>query len=859
MKRTITCLCIALTNFITVSFSQNINNIGFEEGTTSGWTCMYGTYGTNQSTTITTTATSCNDVPCPLLLPSTGCLNSSGAINATNNPFDKEDNRHVIMNQAGNDPNSNNASPYVAPANLFPSGVNKYSFRLGNAEAGGTGGSDELATAEAIKFTYTVTAATSSITYLYSAYLLQASSVGSVHGIREAPRFEIKVVVLENGTESLIDCGYYNVIAGVNTNNFQTGANGLFGVWKYTPWTKVGMDLTAYIGKTVCIEFRTADCFPGGNGDCSGGQCNCKGGSPGTHSGYAYVDMYSGPLEIIAPPVCGNQASAELCGPPGYASYTWPAGQPGITGDLTKQCVTVSNPTPGTTYTVNMTSVAGGCPAKATVTLKGLDFEVRDTTVCPSATSFPLELKLAIPGTYNYAWSPPTGLSCTNCQNPNMTPTATQTYTVTVTDPSTGGCVKTKTVTVNVNSSITINVPPKTICLGDSAVLIATGAEKYTWTPAIGLSNDTGAVVIAKPKTTTTYTVTGSVSGGGCAGVTTVVVTVSTKGDIAVESKSICKGDTVLLTAKGALNYLWRPSTGLSDSIGANVKAFPDITTTYSIIGLSNSGCLVTDTATVTVNPSPILVTVSDSICEGENALLSASGAITYAWEPSTWLNVSTGSQVTATPPSSWNYKVKGTSSNGCVSTKNVSVTVYPKPIANFSSTPQPADIFHSLIHFTDLSANASIWNWKFGDADSTSSQEQNPSFNYLPIPQQYLATLIVSSEFGCKDTVTAPVVIEDIYTFYIPNTFTPDDDGLNDFFLPRGVGIDESDYQFFIFDRWGNLIFSTKVWGQGWNGKVKNSSAEIAQIDTYVWKVSVKEKINKKVHHYVGHVNIVK
>lgn len=280
---------------------------------------MYGSYGSNNDTTLVTTATSCSDIVYPLRLPNIGILNSSGGLNSTNTPINARDNRHVVMSQSGNDPNSNNNSPYVAPGNLFPSGVNKYSFRLGNAEANGTGGSQDLATAEGIKFTYVVTTQTSSITYLYSAYLLEAT-LGSPHGTREAPRFNIKVSVMDGGTESLIDCGQYNVIAGVNTKDFLAGATGAFGVWKYTPWTKVGLDLTSYIGKTVCIEFRTTDCFPGGNGSCSGGKCNCGAGNPGTHSGYAYIDMYSGPLEIIAPPVCGNQATAQLCGPPGYAS-----------------------------------------------------------------------------------------------------------------------------------------------------------------------------------------------------------------------------------------------------------------------------------------------------------------------------------------------------------------------------------------------------------------------------------------------------------------------------------------------------------------------------------------------------------
>lgn len=76
--------------------------------------------------------------------------------------------------------------------------------------------------------------------------------------------------------------------------------------------------------------------------------------------------------------------------------------------------------------------------------------------------------------------------------------------------------------------------------------------------------------------------------------------------------------------------------------------------------------------------------------------------------------------------------------------------------------------------------------------------------------------------------------------------------------FFPSGHGIDETDYHMWIFDRWGNMIWKSSTWGETWDGKA-NGGSKIAQIDTYVWKIEVKEKDTPTVHHLVGHVNIVK
>jgi gliding motility-associated-like protein len=116
---------------------------------------------------------------------------------------------------------------------------------------------------------------------------------------------------------------------------------------------------------------------------------------------------------------------------------------------------------------------------------------------------------------------------------------------------------------------------------------------------------------------------------------------------------------------------------------------------------------------------------------------------------------------------------------------------------------------------------------------------------------------LVVTNQYGCVDTAYSPVEIIDDYAFYVPNAFTPDGDGINDVFIPKGVGYDEDSYSFLIFDRWGNMIFSSDDPEKGWNG-IANHGSEIAQMDVYVWKVNVKDN-RGLMHRYIGQVTLVK
>jgi gliding motility-associated-like protein len=458
---------------------------------------------------------------------------------------------------------------------------------------------------------------------------------------------------------------------------------------------------------------------------------------------------------------------------------------------------------------------------------------------------------------YTYSWK------ASGQTTSSATALCAGTYTCTVTDAH--NCSAMTVVTITVPSAIKLTANDVKICPNTTSPLTVSasggkGQIHFTWSPASSLSSSTGTTVIASPVTTTTYTITGTDT-NGCTGITTVVVTVQPPTVIDVQPATICQGSSVILSAEGAdvNTYNWIPLTGLNTGTGSPVTANPVSTITYTVTGMKN-GCKSTTTVVVTVTPVPVLTSLPAAICPGEDTVLTVSGATSYVWIPKQTLNTDTGNKIIASPKITTTYTITGTSANGCKGTTTVIVTVYPKPVALFTITPYSTDVFTPVIYFNDLSHGGIInkWKWNFGDPNHSTSTIQHPSFTYSDSANTYAVQLIVENQFGCIDTAVSTVKINDIFTFYIPNTFTPNDDPLNNLFLPKGVGIDETEYNLWIFDRWGNLIWHTTTWGEGWDGTA-NGGSMTAQIDTYIWKIHVKEKGSNLRHDYIGRVNIVK
>jgi gliding motility-associated-like protein len=198
------------------------------------------------------------------------------------------------------------------------------------------------------------------------------------------------------------------------------------------------------------------------------------------------------------------------------------------------------------------------------------------------------------------------------------------------------------------------------------------------------------------------------------------------------------------------------------------------------------------------------------------------------------------------------------TSAEGCSYTDSIVgyVDVIPGPVADFSFSPQPQTISDPTIYFTDLSTGGpQEWFWEFGVPGGTSTS-QNPTYVY-PDTGTFNVMLIVSAAGGaCPDTAWGEVVISPELLIWIPNAFTPNGNGNNDVFMP--VFSDASyvrQYQMLVFDRWGNLIFQTTNPLAGWDGKTNSS---IAQIDTYVYKITV-AGIDGIPHGYIGQVNLIR
>jgi gliding motility-associated-like protein len=122
-----------------------------------------------------------------------------------------------------------------------------------------------------------------------------------------------------------------------------------------------------------------------------------------------------------------------------------------------------------------------------------------------------------------------------------------------------------------------------------------------------------------------------------------------------------------------------------------------------------------------------------------------------------------------------------------------------------------------------------------------------------------YTVTLVVNNEFGCYDTTRKVLEVLPEFSFYIPNVFTPNNDGDNEGFIGQGVGV--VDHEMWIFDRWGLLIYETSSIKQGnavpWDGRA-NGGQNIAQEDVYVYLVKIKDIFGRN-HRYIGHVSIVK
>ncbi len=550
--------------------------------------------------------------------------------------------------------------------------------------------------------------------------------------------------VTSSATGTTYPQGFYfdTVDAGTNPgNNFGDNCSGAITAANWNFCFTVQVATTCNPGSDLSITINTS-------GDGESGSWSSLGCADDPATVFQAVGACCPPTMSSTPsctsPTTGT-ATATPVGAAGPYNYTWTnaGGTVVSTSSGVAGANTVTGLAPGT-YTVSIVD-ANGCVSTNTVTVATLAapvINVNSPTICNGAST-----TLTATGGVSYTWSPSGGLSATTGSSVTATPASTTVYTVTGTNA--GGCSSTATSTVTVNPNPVVNVNSPTYCAGSSAVLTATGATTYTWSPAAGLSATTGSSVTTTSASSTSYTVTGTTA--GCTGTATSTVTVNPLPVVAVNSPTYCTGSSAVLTATGASTYTWSPATGLSATTGSSVTTTSASSTSYNVTGTSAAGCVNTATSTVTVNPLPVVAVNSPTYCTGASAVLTATGASTYTWSPAAGLSATTGSSVTTTSASSTSYNVTGTSAAGCVNTATSTVTVNPLPVVAVNS-PNICPGGSAIL--TATGASTYTWSPAGGlSATTGSSVTANPASTTV-------YTVTGTSAAGCVNTATSTVTL---------------------------------------------------------------------------------------------------
>jgi gliding motility-associated-like protein len=319
----------------------------------------------------------------------------------------------------------------------------------------------------------------------------------------------------------------------------------------------------------------------------------------------------------------------------------------------------------------------------------------------------------------------------------------------------------------------------------------------------------------------------------------------------------ICKGRGATIQATGGSTYVWTPSTGLSCTNCASPVANPANPMQYFVTGTSIHGCTNRDSIKVSVKyPFDITASRKDSLCMGSSLRISANGAYSYTWSPSTGLDNPTSATPMASPSTTITYQVVGTDDKGCFKdTAYVPIIVFDIPRVE-AGADRTINVGQSIDLIPQVSADVIDARWSptgsiFRDIFPGVTVKPNATTTY---------TVLVTNRGGCtaSDQLTVNVLCNGANMF-IPNTFSPNGDGMNDLFYPRGSGI-FTIKSIKIFSRWGEIIFeknnfnandASKAWDGTFKGKKLNS-------DVFVYMVEVVCDNNEKLV-FKGNVALIK
>jgi gliding motility-associated-like protein len=545
---------------------------------------------------------------------------------------------------------------------------------------------------------------------------------------------------------------------------------------------------------------------------------------------------------------------------PTLSTFSWNFGEPSSgAANFSTLTFPTHNYANNGSYTVTVI-VTGGCSLIDTfttvVTIGTLNVTAsNDTTICTNNTA---QLNASSNSTaigITYSWLPISTLSCITCINPTASPIVTTTYTVTAV---TGNCIGTETVKITVDPGPNISIlnNDTIYCKPGIPILLTTsGSNTYSWAPNTNLSCTTCPFPVASPNNSINYTVTAT-SANGCVDKDTLQIKiVPLQANLITLADSSCVGQFInYATPVFGAGATWVLNMGngtLFNNQGNSIYAYPNPGIyNVQLIAQDTLGCNDTLRKTMYIDGENFgSFTLSDSnVCVGDMVAITDSiSAFTKTWT----YNFETDFSINNIHNPNYTYFTPGiypitliSKNPFCVDfvfTRTIIVTPYPA--VNLGPDLAYCPGLTAPFFINNLIATAGSHIWNDGSTDTKLSISE-PGNYYVTVTQN-----------GCS-TSDSILVNRDCY-LNIPNAFSPDGDGLNNYFLPTiDLSAGLTAFSMRIFNRWGNEVFyTTRIDSRGWDGKL---GGQPQPIGTYVYQISAVLK-NGERKNYTGNFTLIR
>ena len=508
---------------------------------------------------------------------------------------------------------------------------------------------------------------------------------------------------------------------------------------------------------------------------------------------------------------------------------------------------TSTDPEPLVTYTTADTFLVtmilsdnSGCHGPDTANLEVITLPPPEAHIDPvQPLCQGLSAQLHASGGDSYEWIPTTDLDDPMIADPLLTPTTSGTWSVVVTSQ----CGSDTT-----DVAIDLNVPQGSagedmeLCLGQSTALSATGGGAYAWTADLSLSDLTSATPTATPTDATIYVVEITTPEGCISSDTVEIAVITGTPEPILQDTVLCTGSSVQLIAPEADAYAWEEAEGLIGQTMRDPTVTPSMPQLYVVLVTNVCGA-IRDSAFVDVIFPHADAWPDSLVCPYEPVPLNASGGIVYEWSPAQGLDDPAAQSPMATVSGPATYTVTSTDAFGCRASAWLVLSTHPVPFVSAGS--DRAIDFGDEVQLAATGPGAVSWEPPYALSCTECAAP-------LADPQETTTYTVTLTDInGCKARDAVTVILNG--SLFVPNTFSPNGDDINDVFGAWGKEI--KTLSMMVFNRWGELIYTGSSLDARWDGTY---SGQQSPIDTYVWRIDVEELVGKKRTLY-GHVNLVR